>query len=402
MYMSYLMWGYAATLALVLAGYHVSARSIPGLRGVSRLSWALSLGLAGVLLLAMRPFAPDWITILAANEALLVSSLLIYCAAADTLDVPMRFLPWGIGLLMAAFGVNGYFTYFHPALTARILNHSGTSAVVASATAALLFQYEEKHANLAGLVPTLGFPTAALAWLQTLTAAQHLLRCVLTELYPPGDLAHVDLVQLGFSYSNMVLNLGVGCGLIWLALCIHRRDLQTIAQTDGLTGLLNRRTFEELLARELRRANHTGKSLALLLLDIDWFKVVNDTWGHQAGDEVIRRVSSTLQKGLRPSDALSRVGGEEFVGLLRDTGVVRAGQVAERLRAEIASLTGLPGGAQITASIGVAASRENETPEELFRRCDEAMYRSKREGRNLVTMSEFLPVQEDTQVKGRG
>jgi hypothetical protein len=135
----------------------------------------------------------------------------------------MDFRSLGIWLLGIAFVVNGYFTYFHPSLTARILNSSGIYALYAVATAALLFQYEEQRTDLAGLVATLQFPTMALAWLQVLSAVQHILRCVLTVLYPPGDFAHIDLVQLGFSYANMVLNLGTGCGLIWLALCGHRR-----------------------------------------------------------------------------------------------------------------------------------------------------------------------------------
>ncbi len=296
LYMTDLMCGYAATLALVLVGCRVSARSVLGLRGVSRLSWALCFGLAGVLFLAMRPFAPAWITILAANEALFVSSLLFYCAAADTLAVPMRFLLWGIRLLVSAFGVNDYFTYFHPDLTARILTVSGLCAIYAAATTALFFRHENQHVDRGGLTPALRFPTVALAWMLTLTAVQHALRCVLTVLYPPGDFAHIDLIHLGFSYANMVFNLSAGCGLIWLALCIHRGDLHRIARTDTLTGLLNRRAFEEVLARELRRANHMGQTLVLLLLDIDRFKVVNDTWGHLARDKVIRRVSGALRR----------------------------------------------------------------------------------------------------------
>lgn len=389
LYMSYLMCGYAATLALVLAGCRVVARCVSGLRGVNWLSWALFFALAGVLLLAIRPFAPAWMTILVANEALFVSSLLLYCAAADVLAIRMGFRSWGIFLLAIALAVNGYFTYFHLSLAARILNSSGTCALYATATAVLLFQYEEQRTDLAGLVATLQFPAMALAWLQMLTAAQHILRCVLTVLYPPGDFAHIDLIQLGFSYANLVLNLGTGCGLIWLALCGHRRDLQRIARTDSLTGLLNRRAFEEMLTRELQRVKHNGKSLVLLLLDIDRFKVVNDTWGHLAGDRVIRRVSSALQKGLRPSDVLSRIGGDEFVALLRGATTMQAKEISERLREEIVNLTGLPGGAQITVSIGVVQSRPDETPEELFHRCDEAMYRSKDRGRNLVTVSEL-------------
>ncbi|HEY0307981.1 MAG TPA: GGDEF domain-containing protein [Acidobacteriaceae bacterium] len=386
----YLMCGYAATLALVLVGCRVSLRTVPALRGVGRLSWALSFGLAAVLLVAMRPFLPAWITILVANELLFISVLFIYAAVADTLAVPMRFLPWGVGLLAPALAVNAYFTYIQPDLTVRILNCSGLCAVYAVATAMMLFRYEDHYADRGGLLPTLRFATEALAWLQILTAVQHIARGVLTVLYPPGDLIHLDLIQFVFSYTNMTVNLGTGCGLIWLALCIHRRDLQMIAQSDSMTGLLNRRAFDEILARELRRANHTDRSLVLLLLDIDRFKVVNDVWGHQAGDEVIRRVSSTLLESLRPSDTIARVGGEEFAGLLRDASWEQVEEVAERLRMQVAGLMDLPGGVQITISIGVAQSDQDETPEDLFRRCDKALYRSKEAGRNLVTVSGSL------------
>lgn len=194
------------------------------------------------------------------------------------------------------------------------------------------------------------------------------------------------MIQSGFTYMNLVSNAGAGFGLTWLALSIHRRDLHRIAQTDSLTGLLNRRAFEEILARELVRSNQIGKSVAVLLVDIDRFKQVNDRWGHQAGDEVIRRVSDSLRKTMRPCDALSRFGGEEFTILLRDVNTEQSGEIAGRLRAEIAGLTDLPGEVRLTISIGVAASCPFDTSHELLRRCDEALYRSKRGGRNLVTV----------------
>jgi len=393
LYVTYLMCGYAATMALMLVGCRVSIRSIPALRGAGRLSWGISFGLVAVVLLAMRPLLPAWIPILAGNELLLIALLFVYAAVADTLAVPMRFLPWGIGLLAPALAVNAYFTYIQPDLTARILNCSGLCAVYAIATAMMLFRYEDRYADVDGLLPTLRFATEALGWLQILTAVEHIVRCVLTVLYPPDDLVHLDLIQFVFSYTNMMFNLGTGCGLIWLALCVHRRDLQMIAQSDSMTGLLNRRAFDEILTRELRRANHTGRSLIMLLLDIDRFKVVNDVWGHQAGDEVIRRVGSALLESLRPSDTVARIGGEEFAGLLRDASMEQVEEVAERLRVEVACLTGLPGDAQITISIGVAQSAQDEAPEDLFRRCDMALYHSKEAGRNLVTISGALSSQ---------
>jgi diguanylate cyclase (GGDEF)-like protein len=196
----------------------------------------------------------------------------------------------------------------------------------------------------------------------------------------------MDVVQSGFTYLSLMMNGGSGCGLIWLALSIHRRDLHRMAQTDSMTGLLNRRAFEEILASELLRTKETGKSVAVLQVDIDRFKQVNDRWGHQAGDEVIRRVGDSLRTSMRPSDALSRFGGEEFMILLRDVTTEQSSEVAGRLRAEIAGMTGLPGEVRLTVSIGVAASHPFDTPQELLRRCDEALYRSKRGGRNLVTV----------------
>jgi diguanylate cyclase (GGDEF)-like protein len=386
MYLPYLMCGYAATVILMLAGCYAFSRTAPGLRGLRLLVYALLCGLGGVLLIAVRPVAPAWATILLGNEALFVCSLLIYSAAADILAVPANFHPWGIGVLVAAFAAMHYFTYSHDNLTARIFVCSVCFAIFAGAKAQVLFAYRDPVSDPGLPASALRSLVTSLAWLQVMIAALQLARVILTVLYPPREIVHLDIIQSGFTYLNLVLNAGGGFGLTWLALSMHRRDLHRIAQTDGLTGLLNRRAFEEILARELMRSNRMEKSLTLLLLDIDRFKEVNDTWGHQAGDEVIRRVASALQCCLRPGDALSRYGGEEFVILLRDASADHAEEVAGRLRARIASLGDLPGSVRLTVSIGVAASRSQDPPEELLRRCDEAMYRSKRGGRNLVTV----------------
>jgi diguanylate cyclase (GGDEF)-like protein len=385
-YLPYLMYGYAATLVLMLAGCGVMARTVPGLRGVRLLGWALAFGLLGVVLVAMRTFAPAWATILLAQAALFVSSLLIYGATADTLDVPAEFVPWGVAIMAAACGANTFFTYVHPDLPSRILICSACFAIFAGAKATMLFQYREPAGQHPESPSALRSLIAALAWLQMLVVILQILRGIVTVFYPPAQIVHMDVVQSGFTYMNLMLNSGSGCGLIWLALSIHRRDLHRMAQTDGLTGLLNRRAFEEILARELVRSNEIGKSLAVLQVDIDRFKQVNDRWGHQAGDEVIRRVSDSLRKSMRPTDALSRFGGEEFMILLREVTADQSGEIAGRLRAEIAGLTELPGEVRLTVSIGVAASHPHDTPEELLRRCDEALYRSKRGGRNLVTV----------------
>ncbi|MGB7743177.1 MAG: GGDEF domain-containing protein, partial [Terracidiphilus sp.] len=200
-----------------------------------------------------------------------------------------------------------------------------------------------------------------------------------------SQILHMDIYQAGFTYLIMLANVATGCGLIWLAVCRHRRDLQLLAHTDSLTGLFNRRAIEEILSREMRRSALAGEQTTVLMLDIDSFKNVNDSLGHSAGDEVIQRVSAVLRDRMRPSDVLARYGGDEFVILSRDTTEAQAEEIAQRLIEEIATLRDLPGG-RVTVSIGAAASRPGDTVEHLLRRSDEAMYRSKRGGRNRITV----------------
>ena len=383
MYMPWLMCGYAVAVVLLMLGCQLASRTVPGLRGVRLLMGALACGLTGVVLVALRPWAPAWLTVMLSNQGIFAGVLLIYCAVADALAVPMRFLPAGAALCVGALAADVWFTSFHPALVPRILIASGLCALFAGVTAALLFRHHDEEWD--ATAPALPYLTTTLAWLETSLACLHATRCVLTVSYPPANFVHLDLIQAGFTYLNLLMNVAAVCGVIWLALAVHRKQLQLMAQTDGLTGLLNRRAFEDVLTRELERAESNEGSLGVLLLDIDRFKEVNDTLGHPAGDEVIRRVSSAMRAGMRPGDALGRYGGEEFVMLLCNRTLEQAEEVAEKVRARIAAFAELPGGIRVTASIGVAANQAGDSMLELLRRCDDALYRSKRGGRNLVT-----------------
>jgi len=164
-----------------------------------------------------------------------------------------------------------------------------------------------------------------------------------------------------------------------------------LAVTDPLTGLYNRRYLDAHLVSALARASASGKPLCLLIFDIDHFKEINDTYGHEAGDDVLKDFSERLRRGVRGIDLVSRYGGEEFMLVMPETDADFAGTVAERLRCDVEKEPFLTrSGAQIpvTVSIGIAEWRgSSDTAEALVRRADEALYSAKKTGRNRVVAS---------------
>jgi diguanylate cyclase (GGDEF)-like protein len=165
------------------------------------------------------------------------------------------------------------------------------------------------------------------------------------------------------------------------------RRVVSQAATDSLTGLANRWSFDEELALEWRRAHRIGDSLSLVLLDLDDFKQVNDTYGHPAGDAVLRTIGELLLAGVRQIDLAARYGGEEFVILAPESDLKGALQLARRLRASIRKKSILlPDGkrVKVTASFGVATAGELASAEELIVAADEALYEAKRAGKDRV------------------
>ncbi|EHK59903.1 sensor domain-containing diguanylate cyclase [Halomonas sp. GFAJ-1] len=154
------------------------------------------------------------------------------------------------------------------------------------------------------------------------------------------------------------------------------------AVTDHLTGIYNRKRFDEEVDKALARRRRSGVNTALILLDIDHFKLVNDTYGHDVGDQVLIDITRLLQQHLRVQDLLARWGGEEFVMLLSDTTLADGFQLAERLRQLIAEHTFSAGA--ITASLGVTLLHADDTPSQCIKRLDLALYQAKRAGRNQV------------------
>ena len=159
------------------------------------------------------------------------------------------------------------------------------------------------------------------------------------------------------------------------------------AFTDHLTGLANRRRFERQMEREVGRTMRFERPFSLLMIDIDNFKNLNDSFGHDAGDDAIRRISRVLREGTRGIDLAARIGGEEFAVLLVETNQEGGFEVAERLRLAIRSLE-IPSGAQLTASFGVAeCPTDAQTAADILKAADIALYEAKRQGRDRVMVT---------------
>jgi len=180
--------------------------------------------------------------------------------------------------------------------------------------------------------------------------------------------------------------------------------LNTLALTDGLTGLANRRAFDEALEREWKRTLREGSQMSLVLLDIDHFKDLNDSYGHQVGDDCLRAVAAAIKGAVRASDLPARYGGDEIAVILPGADAAGAREVARKVRAAVEALHISHDGREeaggwVTASVGVATalSRQGGTmqmPQSLLQAADNALYKAKHEGRNRVAITLLMASKE--------
>jgi diguanylate cyclase (GGDEF)-like protein len=203
-------------------------------------------------------------------------------------------------------------------------------------------------------------------------------------------LSPTDTVILESKLQNLVGDMGdpkleERVGEILQLMRSKKRDLADLAYRDGLTGLYNRRYFDEAIASEWKRLSRYKRPLSLIIADIDHFKKVNDAYGHQKGDSVLRAIAGIIRENLRSSDLPCRYGGEEMAVILPETAIAEAMRTAEKLRslveAQVPEMEGFP----VTASFGVGSwGSALASPGDLVAAADAALYEAKRAGRNRV------------------
>jgi diguanylate cyclase (GGDEF)-like protein len=210
-----------------------------------------------------------------------------------------------------------------------------------------------------------------------------------TALVAAGCLTLADPVRIG-----PLLTRALSIALVWLAgvylarISGREHELMQLALLDPLTGAFNRRSFLEFSGKEEARTRRGGDQFAVLMLDIDHFKRINDQYGHPAGDAVIKALADVCTRALRPTDVIARYGGEEFVINLPNTDAAQAQRIAERVRLAVADarVPSEHGAIAFTVSIGLATCSDETPLAEAIARADKALYAAKRGGRNRVAL----------------
>lgn len=354
-------------MALVL--YRIKCSYPPSIRGIGQWSAGFLLIFIGGLLFAAHPHLPNLLTFPIPNLLIWLGLYLIYVGGQHFFGVTPRHGPWLI-VFSAGLLVMIWISMMQPNYHARL--------VCASVLRAL------PMAALAWLIARQGINTFSRALALSVllgSMASHVLRIISSFLRPMnGSTFDTDPLALMHVSSSTFLILLLSISLVLLASERLRTELEHLAHYDPLTNALNRRQMNHICATELERSRRHSRNMALLMLDLDHFKAINDTYGHQAGDQVLVNFTQQVSALLRQADQLGRFGGEEFVVLLPETSLDEALLVAGRILRVCVRHEHTP---SCTVSIGVTTNQsEHDTVDKLLGRADAAMYQAKSNGRN--------------------
>jgi diguanylate cyclase (GGDEF)-like protein len=372
-------------LYALYAGVTVANARIFGSSRSARWFAASNVSRAGALLLSLMV---DWprvpLRVIEASMVLLsvAGLMMLHWSFVELLERGPLLWRTQYGLVGAMVTATLYVLIWPPDAPVLVGLLCGVLAVQAIMTASVVFRFSGEDVGLAGWMTG-----GALS----LYAGTLLVLALVTLEYKTGEYTELaEQVGRLLMVASLLANGVIAFGYMFLAAAKLRLELLWRAQVDELTGLLNRWALKRATMKEIERCKRAKGSLALVMMDLDGLKEVNDTSGHGCGDVVLQAVGGVLQEAVRAQDSVARMGGDEFCILLPETDLSEAVSVAERLRAEVQELVIRYRGesVQVMASLGVASSEQcGLTWQGLMDYSDSALYRAKREGKNRVVVA---------------
>ena len=356
----------SALMALVLL---LMRRNYPSwIRGLG--AWALApvLWLAATVLFGARDSVPPWVGLVVANLLLMLGTVTFYMGTRRFMGQPLTWRLWS-GVIAGTMLMIIVFSYWMPNYTVRVGCFAIVMGVLYAAQLRFMLRHGERSFPVRMTEVVLGLHMVVLAMRGVSIFTGH----AGTGLLEPSLF---QTLYVG-AYALTVLMLSIGAVL--MATDRLRTELEHLATHDSLTQCLNRRAMLQCCTDELERAQRYGHGLSIMMLDLDHFKTVNDTHGHQHGDAVLVHFADRVRQVLRRADKLGRYGGEEFLVLLPNTAATEAHHVAQRIHTTLA--TGHRLDCQV--SIGLASwAGPHDTLDAMLSRADAALYRAKKQGRN--------------------
>jgi len=371
----------AMVTAVLFAVWHFN-KQIPGLR-----LWMLSylFGFLFSVSFLQREQLPPVLTVVLTQCAALLTGYLCLIGSRAYLGRPPLHHGYAVVLMVALVGMAVHFTAVQPNPGMRFL-----AASVGPGVFYLLTAHTLAHGGMQ--VYPARYLMATITGLHGIfVLLRPLLFKLRMSLHPDADMAQA-ISQFVILEAIVALVL-IAFGVLMLANEFTTSALRRLAEMDPLTSVFNRRAFLTLLDKAISQARRTQSELPVLVIDLDHFKRINDTWGHQCGDDVLRHFVGLAVSCLRKEDVMGRLGGEEFAIVLPNATPDGARVVAERLCALVAERPVMTehGPIAVTVSVGVTQCTVGETPEVVLHRADAAMYQAKQRGRNRVEVSFSRP-----------
>ena len=374
--LSFIATSIAVIYAVGLFAFGLSQRTFRGFTMLTLASCSFGVGL---FLLGFRGVLPDLVTVVVANSLLVVALVLYLEGVRRFHGITVSVHPIGILAIFLNLGLFLYYTYEVPSVNHRIIAISVIAAIVGALTTREFFRTRPAYWRVPGAVTGVIFGGYSI--FQAYRIVWTLGESSIQSFMSAGTVHALAFIFI------IILIVGSGFGILWMANARFEFELAELANHDQLTSVLNRRGAMTLADQEFSKMSRIDMDLAILMIDIDHFKDVNDRLGHNGGDKVLTAFAALINGNLRPYDILGRVGGEEFIVILPNTALDQAVILAERLRQAVETSAIEVEGEEVlmTASFGVAAYLPGiDTMDRLISCADKALYAAKRQGRNRV------------------